>query len=65
MVLITQLLCALSLRFYRLYDAMHNLSMAEDSVWPEKYEVGDTMPSISAFPPEHPNKINFNVKEEL
>jgi len=39
--------------------------MAEDSIWPEKYQVGDSLPSINAFPLEHPNKVNFNVKEEL
>ena len=48
-------------RFYHVYYAMHNLCMAEDSICPEKYQVGDSLPSINAFPPEHPNKVNFNV----
>lgn len=45
---------------------MYNLSLAEDSIWPEKYQVGDTSPPLHAFPLEHPNKnVEYRVKEEL
>lgn len=48
-----------------MYDALHNLALAEDSIWPEKYQLEST-PPMRAFPLEHPNKIEYlKVKEEL
>ena len=48
-----------------MYHALHRLSLAEDSIWPEKYVVDNT-PPMHAFPPDHPHKDEFAIeKEEL
>ena len=63
---LTLIICFFLLcRLYPTYDALHSLSLVEDSIWPEKYQVGDTLPPMHAFPPEHPNKMEYTVKEEL
>ena len=54
-----------SCRLHPMYDALHNLALAEDSIWPEKYQLEST-PPMHAFPLEHPNKIEYlKEKEEL
>lgn len=40
---------------------MYNLSMADDSISPEKFVV-DGYPAVSAFPKTHPNKQNVDLK---
>ena len=42
-------------RYEAMWDAIYNLSLAEDSIHPEKYVVSD-MPAIRDFPARHPNK---------
>ena len=48
-----------------MYDALHALALAEDSIWPEKYRV-EGYPTIRSFPSQHPNRLQeHQVKEEL
>lgn len=52
-----------------MFDALYNLVTAEDSIWPEKYEV-EGYPPIAQFPAVHPNRLTdkdtiSNAKVEL
>ena len=49
-----------------MYSALYELSVAEDSIWPEKYIVND-YPQIRDFPAQHPNKkqLDEQRKDEL
>lgn len=42
-------------RFHDVYDYMYNLSMAEESIYPEKYSV-EGYPAVREFPKLHPNR---------
>ncbi len=42
-------------RFTPMYDAMYNMALAEDNIWPEKYKV-EGSPTLHQFPREHPNR---------
>lgn len=47
-----------------MYDVLHNLALAEDSIRPEKYQV-EGLPAMSAFPAVHPNRPTTQLKDEL
>ena len=49
-----------------MYDALYELAVAEDNIWPEKYRV-EGYPPIRDFPAQHPNKkkLDQQGKDEL
>ena len=51
-----------------MYDSLHNLCLADDSISPEKYIVQGN-PPMNAFPAEHPNRALYmdtlQLKDEL
>ncbi len=44
-----------------MYDALYNLSVAKDSILPEKY-ILEGLPPVCKFPKDHPNRP---IKDEL
>lgn len=47
-----------------MFDALHNLARAENSINPEKYIV-EGNPTIKSFPIHHPNREQLATKDEL
>ena len=50
----------------KMYSALYELSVAEDSIWPEKYII-EGYPPVRDFPAQHPNKkqLDEQRKDEL
>ena len=66
-IMMSYIMCPLFFFCHRtidMYDALQKLALAEDSIRPEKYQI-EGYPPIHAFPPEHPNKRQPVVKDEL
>ena len=51
-------------RTHRMFDALHALALAENSINPEKYIV-ESYPAIRSFPVHHPNRKLHVIKDEL